>query len=74
MVKLLEEEFKRPVCWNEYQTKIGTRNSDENNLRRIPLDASFQGVRRLFILAFNNTDNDAKKVEENSHTKPITMY
>ena len=54
-VKLLEEGFKRPVYWNEYQTKIETRNLDNNNLTRFPLDASFQGVRRLFVLAFNNT-------------------
>ena len=32
LVKLLEKGFKRPVYWNEYQTKIETRNSDENNL------------------------------------------
>ena len=50
LVKLLEEGFKRPVYWNEYQTKI-----DNNNLTRFPLDASFQGVKRLFVLAFNNT-------------------
>ena len=69
LVKLLEEGFKRPVYWNEYQTKIETRNLDNNNLTRFPLDASFQGVRRLFVLAFDNTDNGAKKVERNSHTK-----
>ena len=69
LVKLLEEGFKRPVYWNEYQTKIETRNLDNNNLTRFPLDASFQGVRRLFVLAFDNTDNGAKKVERNSHKK-----
>ena len=68
LVKLLEEGFKRPVYWNEYQTKIETRNLDNNNLTRFPLDASFQGVRRLFVLAFDNTDNGAKKVERNSPT------
>ena len=55
LVKLLEEAFERPVCWNEYQTKIETRNLDNKNLTRFPLDASFQGVTRLFVLAFNNT-------------------
>ena len=69
LVKLLEEGFKRPVYWNEYQTKIESRNLGNNNLTRFPLDASFQGVRRLFVLAFDNTDNGAKKVERNSHTK-----
>ena len=55
LVKLLEEGSKRPVYWNEYQTKIETRNLDNNNLKRFPLHTSFQGVRRLFVLAFNNT-------------------
>ena len=69
LVKLLEEGFKRPVYWNEYQTKIETRNLDNNNLTRFPLDASFQGVRRLFVLVFDNTDNGVKKVERNSDTQ-----
>ena len=69
LVKLLEEGFKRPVYWNEYQTKIETRNLDNNNLTRFPLDASFQGIRRLFVFAFDNTDNGDKKVERNSYRK-----
>ena len=69
LVKLLEEEFKRPVYWNEYQIKIETKNVNNNNLTRFPLEASFQGVRRLFVHTFDNTDNSAKKVERNSHTK-----
>ena len=63
LVKLLEEGSKRAVYWNEYQMKIETRDLATKNLTRFPLDASFQGVRRLFVLAFDNTDNGAKKVE-----------
>ena len=55
LVKLVEEGFKRPVYWNEYQTKIETRDLGNNNLTRFPLDASFQGVKRLFVLAFNDS-------------------
>ena len=55
LVKLLEEIFKRLVYWNKYQAKIETRDLDYNNLARIPIDASFQGDRRLFVLALNNT-------------------
>ena len=54
---------------NEYQTKIETRNLGNNNLTRFPLDASFQGVGRLFVLAFNNTDGGVNKVERNDHRK-----
>ena len=48
LVELLKDGFNRPVCWNEYQTKIETRNLDNNKLTRF--DASFQGVRRLLVL------------------------
>ena len=64
LVKLLEEGFKRPVYWNEYQTKIETRDLDNNNLTRFPLDASFQGVRRLFVLVFDNTEGGLKMSKE----------
>ena len=30
--------------------QIETRNLDDNNFTRFPLDASFQGVRSLFLL------------------------
>ena len=69
LVKLLGEGFKRTVYWNEYQTKIESRNLDNNNLTRFPLETCFQEVRRLFVLAFDNNDNGDKKVERNSHTK-----
>ena len=69
MVKLLEEGFKIPVYWIEDRTKLESRDLDNNNLTRFPLDPSFQGVRSLFVLAFDNTDNGPKKLERNSHTK-----
>ena len=51
LVILLEEGFKRPFYWNEYQTKIESRNLDNNNLTRFPLDSSFQGHKDcLFLL------------------------
>ena len=76
LVKLLEDGFNRPVYWNEYQTKVETRNLDNSNLKRFPLDDSFQGVRRLFALVFNNTQatvpdnpikNTTNRVERNNH-------
>ena len=42
---------------------------DNNNFTRFPLDACFQEVRRLFVFVFDNTEESAKKVEINSHTK-----
>ena len=71
LVKLLEEGFKRPVYWNEYQTKIESRNLDNNNLTRFLLDASFQGVRKLFVLAFNNTTVNVANDSINNNNKRV---
>ena len=40
-----------------------------NNFKRFLRDASFQGINRLFVLAFNNTNNGANKAERDSHRK-----
>ena len=69
LAKQLDEGFKRSVYWNEYQSKIETKTADDNNVTRFPLDASFKGVNRLFVLAFDNTENGNKKVERESHRK-----
>ena len=78
MTKQLNEGFKRSVYWNEYKSKIETKTADERNHTRFSLDASFQGVNRLFVLAFNNTtendaevlaSNTANKVQRDSHIK-----
>ena len=78
LVKLWEEGFKRLVYWNEYQTKIETKDLDNKNVTRFHLDASFQRVRGLFVLAFTNTtvnvpnnpiNNTNNSVLRKSHTK-----
>ena len=77
LAKQLNERFKRSVYWNEYKSKIETkaRNTANDQIpRRFPLDASFQGVNRLFVLAFDNTTLDScndgpNKVKRNDHRK-----
>ena len=65
LVKLSEDGFSRSAYWNEYQAKIETRTLDDNSLTRFPLDPAFQGVRRLLVLAFNNTtDNDNNPIND----------
>ena len=49
---LLSAGFERSVFWNEYKSKIETNTADLNNLKIIVLDSSFQGVNRLFVLAY----------------------
>ena len=66
----LNEGFKRSVYWNKYKSKIETNKPVKNqSCRRFLLDVSFQGVKRLFVLAFDNTNNGPNKVERNSHKK-----
>ena len=55
--KLLSEGFKRPVYWNKYKI-IPNKTYDENDNIRELLDSSYQGVKRLFVLAYNNTAGD----------------
>ena len=57
--KLLSEGFKRPIYWNEYKVtpnkiiEIDVVN-EEKYIREL-LDSSCQGVKRLFVLAYDNT-------------------
>ena len=69
LTEQLNEGFRRSVYWNEYKSKIEPKESDANNRKRFPLDASFQGVNRLFVLAFDNNNNGDNKVEKDSHRK-----
>ena len=69
LTKQLNEGFKRSVYWNEYKSKIETQEADADNLKRFPLDASFQGVNILFVLAVDNIKNGPIKIERNSRTK-----
>ena len=69
MTKQLDEGLKRSVYCNEYKSRIETKTTDDNSVTRFPLDASFQGVNRLFVIAFGNTENGNKKVERNNHRK-----
>ena len=68
LTKQLNDGFKRSVYWNEYKSKIKTKNSEDNNPTRFPLDVSFQGVNRFFVLDFNNTGG-INRVQRDSHRK-----
>ena len=53
--KLLNEVFKRLVYWNKY--KVVLKDYVENNYIKQRLDASSQGVNKLFALAYARGDN-----------------
>ena len=48
--------FQRSIYWNEYKTKEINEDTDANVFRYINLDPSFQGVNRLFVMAYNRVD------------------
>ena len=57
--KLLGEGFKRSIYWNKYKVidniVVSINNANEEKYIRERLDASYQGVKRLFVLAYDNT-------------------
>ena len=64
----MNEGFKRPIYWNEYKVipnktvELAAVN-DVKYLREL-LDSSWQRVKRLFVLAYNNTaGNDQVSVD-----------
>ena len=62
--KLFGEEFRRPVYWNKHKVidnKVVeiAANNEETYIREL-LDSSYQGVKRLFVIAYNNKERDNK--------------
>ena len=57
----LKSDFKRVIIWNKYLSKpeLLAQNPNLNHL----VEPSFQGVNRLFVLAFEN-DDDRKSSDE----------
>ena len=69
LMKQISKDFKRSIFWNEYKSKIETQEADNNNVKRILLDSSFQEANRFYVLTYDNTKNGANRVEKNSHQK-----
>ena len=60
--KLLGEGFKRSIYWNKYKVIDNgvveiADNNEEKYIRKL-LDSSYQGVKRLFALAYYNTEGN----------------
>ena len=56
--------FQQSIYWNEYKTKEKDENADANNantVRYINLDPSFQGVNRLFLMAYDRAAGQATR-------------
>ena len=61
----LKLDFKRTICYNKYLSKLAllAQNANLNHL----IEPSFQGVNRLFVLAF---ENDAQRISKKRYYIP----
>ena len=67
LTKQLNEGFKRSVYWNLYVSKPFPETPHKKiGISRFSLDAAFQGVNRLFVLAFDDTRVDDPNVDVNN--------
>ena len=66
LAKQLNEGFKRSVYWNSYETKAAKVKEQGKNIYKL-LKASFQGVKRLFVLTYfiANNGNDEAGIKNN---------
>ena len=59
LTKQLNDGFKRTIHWNQYVSKPFTEQAaNKTGITRFALDAAFQEVNRLFVLAFEDTRAD----------------
>ena len=56
LLEHLRTGFKRTIGWNKYGAEM--TNQTENNKLNYLTDATFTKVNRLFILSFENNEND----------------
>ena len=60
----MKDGFKRSVYWDNHQTIPAKVVNDDTNIYEL-LSASFQGVRRLFVLAYDATDDNEADIRDN---------
>ena len=62
--------FQRSIYWNEYKTKEINENADANVFKYINLDPSFQGVNRLFVMAYNRANGQPARNGQRKYYLP----
>ena len=62
--------FQRSIYWNEYKTKGQDKDANANEFKYINLDLSFQGVNRLFVMAYSRADNQPTKDGQRKYYLP----
>ena len=61
--------FQRSIYWKEYKTKEKEQDANANTVNYISLDPSFQGVNRVFVMAYDNDNNCNNHVIKNGQRK-----
>ena len=62
--------FQRSIYWNEYKTKEINENADANVFKYFKLDPSFQGVNRLFVMAYNRANGQPTRNGQQKYYLP----
>ena len=62
--------FQRSIYWNEYKTKEINEDADANVFKNISLDPSFQGVNRLFVMAYNRANGQPTRNGQQKYYLP----
>ena len=72
MIKTYKQNkgFQRSIYWNEYKTKEINENADANVFKYINLDPSFQGVNRLFVMAYNRANGQPTRNGQQKYYLP----
>ena len=62
--------FQRSIYWNEYKTKELNSDADANVFKYINLDPSFQGVNRMFVVAYSRVDGQPDRNSQQKYYLP----
>ena len=68
----LESGFKKTVNWNNNQPKVSPKR--QNQYLDFAIDSSFQGVNRLFVLSFGNSNDRTVHIKYYLPTVEIKNY
>ena len=62
--------FQRSIYWNEYKTKEINEDAEANVFKYTNLDPSFQGVNRLFVIAYKRVDGQPTRNGQRKYYLP----
>ena len=69
-IKEQDKRFQRSIYWNECKTKEINENADANVFKYIDLDPSFQGVNKLFVMAYNRANGQPTRNGQRKYYLP----